>query len=542
MLFDVMSSSDDTQLLRTGDIIEWQSWRGVESPASGDDLVGATLNATYAVERLLGEGGMGRVYLAQHKRILQKRVAIKVLHGEFASNEQVLARFQREAEAAAAVSHPNVVTVLDVDVTPRGMPYMVCEYLEGVDLSDHLKEVKRLDVPDAIAIARQLCRGLGAAHARGVIHRDLKPANVFLVGDFSKGAPARLFAKVLDFGLSRFHVSGAEQNLTKTGFIMGTPSYMAPEQARGQKVDHRADIYGLGTILYTVLTGRPPFQEETPQATILTLLSAEPPRPRSLVPTIPPHVELMIERAMAKNPDERFRDMADFEAALDGLPNLRLAPESGAPTALAAPAPSLKRASHASDADADVQAARPRLLLALLAAVLLLIGAAATAISGVELASGYTFGTVELRLILLCIIGSSLTPAVLWVLHIRKKIWTSSSRVLALLGQVRAAVLAGIISYGLLVLGFHVVDDFLWRFLGKAQTEAVGAAWRGWNLLLPAVSLVTAVAVAERRRLLVSVQPGWRRLLAMWLVTCVATATAGGLVYLGLAWRAAAPR
>ncbi len=533
-----MSSNDDTQILRTGDIIE--SWRGVDAPKSGDDLVGTTLNNTYAVERLLGEGGMGRVYLAQHKRIAQKRVAIKVLHAEFSSNTQVLARFQREAESAAAISHPNVVAVLDVDVTPGGMPYLVCEYLEGIDLSDHLKDVKRLDVPDAISITRQLCRGLGAAHARGVIHRDLKPANVFLVGDFSKGAPPRLFAKLLDFGLSRFNTAEGEQNLTKTGFIMGTPSYMAPEQARGQRVDQRADVYGLGTILYTVLTGHAPYEEETPQATILALLNSEPPRPRSLMPSIPPHVELIVERAIAKDPDQRYPDMAAFEQALDALPSLRAAPESMQPAALAPPAPSVKRLTHVSESDADIQAARPRLLLALLAAVLLLISTATIAISGVELASGYTFGKVELRLILLCIVGSSLTPAVLWVLHIRRKIWTSSSRVLSLLGQVRAAALAGIISYGLLVLGFHVIDDFLVRVVGRPDVTAVGAAWTGWNLLLPAVSLVTAVAVAERRRLLVAVQPGWRRLLALWLVTSIAAATASGLVYLGLVWRAAA--
>jgi len=533
-----MSSSDDTQALHTGDIIE--SWRGLEAPESGDDLVGTTLNGTYAVERLLGEGGMGRVYLAQHKRIAQKRVAIKVLHDEFSGSAQVLARFQREAEAAAAISHPNVVTVLDVDVTPRGMPYLVCEFLEGVDLSDHLKEVKRLDVPDAISITRQLCQGLGAAHARGVIHRDLKPPNVFLVGDFSKGAPAHLYAKVLDFGLSRFHTGGGEQNLTKTGFIMGTPSYMAPEQARGQRVDHRADVYGLGTILYTVLTGRAPFKEETPQSTILALLNSEPPRPRSLMPSIPPHVELIIERAMAKNPEDRFPDMAAFETALDALPSLRGSSAALAATALAPPVESSKRSEQLSESDGDVNAARPRLLLSLLAAVLLLIAAATIAISGVELAAGYTFGTVELRLILLCIVGSSITPAVLWVLHIRRKIWTSSSRVLSLLGQVRAAALAGIISYGLLVLSFHVVDDFLLRFLGGTDSKPVGATWTGWNLLLPAISLVTAVAVAERRRLLISIQPGWRRLLAVWLVSCVAAATVCGLVYLGLVWRATA--
>jgi serine/threonine protein kinase len=531
-------SSDDTQLLRTGDIIE--SWRGVEAEESGDDLVGTILNGTYAVERLLGEGGMGRVYLAQHARISQKRVAVKVLHAEFAGSSQVLARFQREAESAAAISHPNVVTVLDIDVTPRGMPYLVCEYLEGIDLADHLKEVKRLDVPDAISITRQLCRGLGAAHARGVIHRDLKPPNVFLVGDFSKGAPRRLFAKVLDFGLSRFNASEGEQNLTKTGFIMGTPSYMAPEQARGQRVDQRADVYGLGTILYTVLTGRAPFQEDSPQATILSLLNSEPPRPRSLMPSIPPHVELIIERAMAKNPDDRYPDMAAFEQALDALPSLKPSPESIQPAALAPPVPSIRRSQHQSESDADVHAARPRLLLSLFAAVLLLICAATIAISGVELASGYTFGKVELRLILLCIVGSSLTPAALWVLHIRRKIWTNSSRVLALLGQVRAAALAGVISYGLLVLAFHVIDDFLVRFLGRADVKAVGATWTGWNLLLPAVSLVTAVAVAERRRLLQTVQPGWRRVLVVWLVTSVAAATASGLVYLGLAWRAGA--
>jgi serine/threonine-protein kinase len=257
------------------------------------------------------------------------------------------------------------------------------------------------------------------------------------------------------------------------------------------------------------------------------------------MPSIPPHVELIIERAMAKNPDDRYPDMVAFEQALDALPNLKSWPDESPAQALAAPAQSIKRPTQLSESDADVHAARPRLLLALLAAVLLLIAALTIAISGVELASGYTFGTVELRLILLCIVGSAATPFVLWILHIRKRIWTSSSRVLALLGQVRAAVLAGVISYGLLVLLFHVVDDFLVRFLGRADVKPVGATWTGWNLLLPAVSLVTAVAVAERRRLLLSVPPGWRRLLVVWLVGGIALGTVSGLVYLGLIWRAA---
>lgn len=533
-----MASSDDTQQLRTGDLLG-DSWRGVSVPDSGDDLVGTTLNSTYIVERLLGEGGMGRVYLARHTRIAQKRVAVKVLHTEYAGSAQVLARFQREAEAAAAISHPNVVSVLDIDVTPRGMPYLVCEYLEGIDLADYLKEVKRLDVKSALQITRQLCRGLGAAHARGVIHRDLKPPNVFLVGDFSKGPPARLYAKVLDFGLSRFHASEDEKNLTKTGFIMGTPSYMAPEQARGKRVDHRADVYGVGTILYTALTGRAPFDEDSPQATILAVMNSEPPRPRSLVPSIPPHVELVIERAMAKNPDDRYPDMAAFEQALDALPTGDAPTESSAPLAVAAPAPSARRIVHVSESDGDVHAARPRLLLSLFAAVLLSICAATVAISGVELASGYAFDRVELRLILLSIVGSSLTPAILWFLHIRRRIWDNSSRVLSLLGQVRAAVLAGVATYGLLLLGFHVIDDFLVRFLSRPDIKPVGVNWPGWNLLLPGAALSAAVAFAWRKRLSSSLQPGWKRLLATWSVTGLGLALISAIVYLGLVWRAA---
>ena len=533
-----MSSHDDTQQLHTGDLLE--PWRGVSVSDASDELVGVTLNETYKVEKLLGEGGMGRVYLAQHQRIAQKRVAVKVLHTELAGSAQVLARFQREAEAAAAISHPNVVAVLDVDVTARGMPYMVCEYLEGMDLSDYLKQVTRLDVADALHVTRQLCRGLAAAHARGVIHRDLKPANVFLVGYFSQGAPPRLFAKLLDFGLSRFNTSQGEPNLTKTGFIMGTPTYMAPEQARGQRVDQRADVYGLGTILYTALTGRPPFDEETPQATILAVLSSEPPRPRSLVPTIPPHLELVLERALAKNPEDRYPDMAAFERALDALPS-----ESGAatsleplqPAQLAAPPASAKLVAPAAESDADIRAARPRLLLALLSVVLLAIAAATVAISGVELALGYTFSSVELGLIVLGVAGTSITPALLWFLHIRRRVWDKSSRVLALLGQVRAAALAGIVSYGLLVLASHVVDDFLVRLVERPPVKPVGATWTGWNLLLPAASLITAIAVAWRRRLLTTLQPGWRRRLEVGLATLLAAALVTGIIRFGIVWR-----
>ena len=527
---------DDTELLKSGDFND--PWSGASLPELYDDLVGTTLNSTYAVERLLGQGGMGRVYLARHTRIAQKRVAVKVLHDELGSSPQALARFRREAEAAAAVSHPNVVSVLDIGVTPDGMPYLVCEYLEGVDLAEHLKEVKRLEVSQALSVTRQLCRGLGAVHAQGVTHRDLKPPNVFLVGDFTKGAPPRLFAKVLDFGLSLFQENEGEQHLTKTGFIMGTPAFMAPEQAQGQRADHRADVYGLGTILYTALTGRTPFQGESPQALMFAVLNSEPPRPRSLVSSIPPHVELIIERAMARNPADRYPDMAAFEQALDAVPLAKVLPESLRPPTVGVPASSRQRGQHATASDADIHAARPRLLLSLLAAVLLLVCTAAIAISGVELASRYTFSKIELRLILLCIVGSSFTPALVWFLHIKKKVWDNSSRVLSLLGQVRGAVLAAITTYGLLVLAFHLIDDFLVRVLARPDVKTVGATWLGWNLILPAVALVSAVAVAKRRRLIDTVRPGWRRHFAIWFFTGLAVAIAAGLVYLGIVWQA----
>lgn len=530
-------SISDTQHLGSGDLLA-ASWPGASAPDSADDLLGATLNNSYVVERLLGEGGMGRVYLARHTRIEKKRVAVKVLHAEFSGSAHIQARFQREAETAAAISHPNVVTVLDIDVTPRGMPYLVCEYLEGVDLADHLKQVGRLDVATAVDLTRQLCRGLGAAHARGIIHRDLKPPNIFLVGGVDRSGAEPLYAKVVDFGLSRFDAtSGDENNLTKTGLIMGTPSYMSPEQAEGKRVDYRVDIYGVGAILYKAVTGRAPFNEESPQATMLAVMNSEPPRPRSLVPNIPPHLELIIERAMAKDPAQRYQDMAAFEQALDALAPAGAGSSQAA--ALERPRTSVARRPHpGQSSEGDVQAARPRLLLVSLSAVLLAICAATTAISGVELASGYTFDRVELRLLLLAIVGSSLTPATLWILRVRRRIWDNSSRVLLLLGQLRAAVLAGIVSYGLFQLAFNVQDSFLVRLLDSPGVKPVGASWVGWNLLLPAAALSFALGIGWRRQLLTTWRRGWRQSLAVWLITGLSLAVVIGLIYGGVLWRA----
>lgn len=286
-----------------------------------DEVIGKTLNNTYAVERIIGEGAMGRVYQARHTRIAQKHVAVKMMRPEYARNADVLARFQREVETAASISHPNVVAVFDVDRTQHGIPYLVSEYLEGLDLGRHLKQQKKLGLATSVHIACQLCEGLRGAHQCGVIHRDLKPHNVFLVGDFVAGVPEFPFVKILDFGLSKFMDAPPGQMITEAGIVMGTPSFMPPEQAQGlgPKVDLRADVYGVGALLYTCLTGRLPFDEETPQATVLAVIGTEPPRPRELDPTIPEPVELVILRAMAKDPSLRYQDMTELLKALRPL-------------------------------------------------------------------------------------------------------------------------------------------------------------------------------------------------------------------------------
>jgi serine/threonine-protein kinase len=536
-----MSNANDTQMLNTGDFVT-TDWTGATIPVDQDDeLVGKTLNNTYVVERVLGEGGMGRVYEARHTRIEQKRVAVKVLHLEFARNTEVLARFQREAETAAAISHPNVVTVLDVDRTPQGLPYLVCEYLEGTDLSNHLKQVRRLDIVKAVYIARQLCKGLAAAHASNVVHRDLKPHNVFLVGDFEGSVPERPFVKILDFGLSRFlHTQDVDNQLTKTGYIMGTPAYMAPEQARGLRVDHRVDIYGVGAILYATLTGRQPFDEESPQATILAVMHSEPARPRSLDSSIPMELELVIERAMAKKPEDRYQDARALDRALEGLSSRTTIQVTASSTPPPQTTLDVTTAGPRSTLDTgmeDVHAARPRLVMFLFASILLLIAGAATGIAGVEQTAGYTFSRRELGLLLLAIVGTSLTPALLWVQRIRHRIWDNSSRVIVFLGHMRACVFTAVVTYGLFVLALHVVDDFLVRFIADPRLKPVGATWSGWNVLLPVISLCAALTVAWRRRIGITARPGFWRALSLWLVTSFALLLVGGIFYVGLRWR-----
>ena len=277
----------------------------------------------YRIGEQLGEGGVGAVYRAEHTQ-LGKKAAVKVLLEELSNNKDVVARFFNEARAATAIDHPGIVSVFDFGYAVDHRAYIVMEFLEGETLGERRRRLGRLPVPEALTICRQVAGALGAAHARGIVHRDLKPDNIMLVRDPDVLGGQR--AKVLDFGIAKLiehEERSADDTLpavkTKSGKIMGTPTYMAPEQCRGAgDVDHRADIYALGCVLYALICGRPPFLAEASGDLIAAHILSEPPAPRTVSPEIPEPVEEVLLRLMAKRPDDRYASMAEVVAALEG--------------------------------------------------------------------------------------------------------------------------------------------------------------------------------------------------------------------------------
>ena len=276
----------------------------------------------YQALSLLGEGGMGAVYLAEHPGI-GRRVAIKVLRSEMGHDPQLLTRFLNEARAANAIRHPNIIEVLDSGTTAKGASYLVMELLEGESLSARIRRLSRLDERSAIEIAMQTASGLGAAHAKGIIHRDLKPDNLFVIPEESDASRERV--KILDFGIAKLRVPSGDSLKTRTGTLMGTPIYMSPEQCLGTKeVDHRSDVYSLGIILYEMLSGRPPFLSEGFGELLTMHLHDSPPPLQSFAPQVGTAVERAVMRMLAKRPEDRFQSMADVRAALataSGLPH-----------------------------------------------------------------------------------------------------------------------------------------------------------------------------------------------------------------------------
>jgi serine/threonine-protein kinase len=308
--------------------------------------VGSVIAGTYKIEALLGRGGMGAVFLASHRRLAGKQVAIKILHTEVEDTD-VVARFKREAEIAARLNHPNIVGVIDYNLEPDGTPYLVLDYLQGETLAQCIARGP-LPLDQVVSIVRQVGSALAAAHRAGIVHRDLKPQNVFLVPTEVDGRMVEI-AKVLDFGISK--IRGSQTVKTQDSALLGTPQYMAPEQATGQhaSVDERTDVFAFGAIVYEMLSGRPAFAGASIPEVVFKVVYEQPPPLVEQVPSVPPAVEAAVVQAMAKPSDQRFPTVSAFVEAVTGQP-LTLSRAPGATPPAGADAPSARRVVTSGDA------------------------------------------------------------------------------------------------------------------------------------------------------------------------------------------------
>ena len=285
-------------------------------PLKENNFIGSTLADRYLIQSLIGQGGMGLVFLAKHT-MMERTVAIKMLHQELLNDPLSVKRFQQEAKAASCLNHPNIITLHDFGITPQGQPFLCMEYLQGTPLQDLLKRYGPMDPPRAVRIFGQVCDALHHAHNQGIVHRDLKPSNILLVTH--EGDPE--FVKVVDFGLAKLMPwSGKEsQHLTKTGEVFGSPIYMSPEQCMGKQLDPRSDIYSLGVTLFEALTGKPPFRGQNSIQTASKHMSELPPTFGAVRPdlTLPPGLEAVVFRSLEKDPAKRYTTMAEMKEAME---------------------------------------------------------------------------------------------------------------------------------------------------------------------------------------------------------------------------------
>ncbi len=455
----------------------------LEGAANADPMLGKVLDSSYQIVRLVGEGGMGRVYEARHLRLKDRRLAVKVLHPEFARDAEIVARFQREAESSSLISHPNVVDVYDVSKTPDGTPYMLAELLTGEELA------KRIE--------RQVWRARGAAHSRQVVHRDMKPENVFLLEQ-----DGGVTVKVIDFGISKVAETGA--NLTKTGMVMGTPSYMAPEQARGDKVDTRADIYAVGAMLYHALTGKKPFDTDDPASTLTLVLTEEPERPRALNDKVPEGLELIVQKAMAKDPRDRYQTMPDLDLALapfESIPifdprpsgshtlvrrdggGVAVAPseQSGDPNArtMIASVPGMSSGSMPTMLTASGEAAkyaRPTVVMSLLFLIAALLAGLLDGIGGFVrfMHGGDRLSNAEIVLTVLGVLAASATPIILYISRI-SKVWKNSVKTLEIATDLRRALISSMLAYGAGALGVRLTWMIILQEPSKLESGLIDA-------------------------------------------------------------------
>src|SRR3989475_3852291 len=267
------------------------------------------LGDRYQLQDPIGRGGMATIYRARDLR-MDRTVAVKVLREVYSTDPKFVRRFQVEAKAASALQHPNSVQVYDYGQTD-GNYYIVMELIEGTDLRRYLRSRGVLDIDRAVIIAHDIALGLGAAHRRSIVHRDVKPQNVLVGRDGS--------IKLTDFGIASVYKDINAERLTTTGMTLGTVQYYAPEQAQGEIVSPAADVYALGIVMYEMLTGRPPFDGDTPVAVAMQHIQDTPRPPRELNPNIPPALEEVIMRCLEKSPGMRYRDGSALARALEML-------------------------------------------------------------------------------------------------------------------------------------------------------------------------------------------------------------------------------
>jgi serine/threonine protein kinase len=423
--------------------------------AEDDPYVGKVVGDLYRITRRVGEGGMGRVYEAHHVRLPGRRFAVKIMHRAHLRSAELVRRFRREAETAHTAAHPNVVQVFDVADTPDGAPFIVTELLEGEDLADRLEREGKLGLDETIHVVRSVCAALSGAHAQGVVHRDLKPDNVFLLDRARMGLPpGPPLVKLIDFGIARVEETH-EANRTRTGVIMGTPAFMAPEQARGERVDQRADVYAVGAILYRCLTGKLPITGDDPASMLTALLTHEPEHPRAIAPEIPQSVELVIERAMARDPADRWASLEELDEALSllrGAPmgNAWLDPHTGEVSTTEEVAPRSGRVVHR---------ARPKLLLVTLVGLLVLAGVSIDVVVRLlELVWHVELGRPEAMLVIGATAVGLSTPLWLWVRFLRQRVWKNSTRAIMVADRVATALGAAATAWVLVQLAGRVVQ------------------------------------------------------------------------------------